>query len=176
MTPPVQDTLPLPGLTTTGAVVSPCGAYRYELHRRWAPGPVCTWIMLNPSTADQSTDDPTIRRCRGFARRWGFTAITVHNLFALRSADPRALRTHPDPIGPDNDHWLLTPPAGGVTVCAWGTHGPLHDRASTLTASLTRAGIALFCLARTTTGQPHHPLYLPAHLTPRPYRPNGDTR
>jgi len=169
----VTPTAALPGLGDRSAVVSPCGTYRYELRRQWAKGLVCTWIMLNPSVADSEIDDPTIRRCAGFARRWGHSGITVRNLFALRATDPRALRHHPDPVGPDNDWWLTAPASPGLTVCAWGTHGALRDRAARVVAVLTRRGAPLHCLALTAQGHPRHPLYLHGALRPRPY-PNHD--
>jgi len=81
------------------AVLSDCGTYRYSLTRRWSPGPLLGWVMLNPSRADALVDDPTIRRCVGFARRWGFAGIVVRNLYALRATDPRELSRHPAPVG-----------------------------------------------------------------------------
>ena len=85
------------------ATLSPCGLYRYDLQRRWGEGPAVVFIGLNPSTADATVDDRTIGRMVGFATSWGRSAITVVNLFALRSKDPALLRAHSDPVGPDND-------------------------------------------------------------------------
>lgn len=96
--PPVVDPGPAPG---RAAVLSPCGRYRYELTRRWAPGPLVGWVMLNPSRADAHTDDPTVRRCVGFAHRWGYGGLIIRNLYALRATDPAALADHLDPVGPD---------------------------------------------------------------------------
>ena len=105
------------------AEISRDGVYRYRLTRRWETddrASMLRWIMLNPSTADASLDDPTIRRCMGFARAWGYGGIVVHNLYALRATDPRQLRDHPDPVGPVNDSYI----AGWrvPTICAWGAH------------------------------------------------------
>lgn len=108
-----------------GALISECGLYRYRLWRRWGIGPHATWIMLNPSTADADLDDPTIRRCIGFARAWGFSAIEVVNLFALRATNPRELGRSADPIGPDNDrHLSEAGRAAELRIAAWG-HRPL---------------------------------------------------
>ncbi len=88
------------------AFLSECGVYRYELTRTWGDGDRLLWIMLNPSTADADLDDPTIRRVIGFSRGFGYSGAIVANLFALRSTDPKALRTHPDPVGPANNAML----------------------------------------------------------------------
>jgi hypothetical protein len=90
------------------ATFDPTGRYRYSLGRRWSAGPTLAIIMLNPSQADGSVDDPTIRRCIGLAQGWGFGAIAVVNLFAYRSPHPKALRQTKDPIGPGNDAALST--------------------------------------------------------------------
>jgi hypothetical protein len=148
------------------AVLSPCGGYRYELRRMWSDGPVCGWIMLNPSTADAERDDPTIRRCMGFARSWGFTGIVVRNLYALRATDSRELRAHRCPVGEDNDVYLMDSTADAITVCAWGAHG---DRGDAVLNALADAGANLHYLALTQAGKPRHPLYLPADLTPIPF-------
>ena len=93
---------------TSGATFSDDGVYRYRLWREWdADLPSCLFIMLNPSTADATQDDPTIRRCIDYARRWGFGRLEVGNLFALRSTDPKALYAADDPVGPDNDDALM---------------------------------------------------------------------
>ena len=147
-----------------GATLSEDRVYRYLLTRTWAPaGPVMCWIMLNPSTADAMTDDPTIRRCTRFARREDCGGIAVVNLFALRTPNPRVLPVAGDPVGPDNDLFIdehATP--GRLVVAAWGAGGTLHGRAATVTGRLTAAGVHLRCLGVTDAGQPRHPLYLRA--------------
>ena len=147
------------------AVISRDGVYRYSLTRRWCDTtPSLRWIMLNPSRADATSDDPTIRRCLGFARTWGYGGIVVHNLFGLRATNPAELTTHPDPVGRDNDTWLLaTAESHLATVCAWGAHGHLHHRADIVLGLLRERGLTPMCLGRTHAGQPRHPLYIPAN-------------
>ena len=146
------------------------GRYRYQLGRRWAAGgPVVAFVMLNPSTADAERDDPTIRRCAGFARRWGFAAMTVVNLFALRATDPARLRRARDPVGPANDGHIAAAAAGAdAVVLAWGAHGDLRGRDRDVLALL--AGVRPACLGVTRGGQPRHPLYLPRATRRRPFR------
>ena len=136
-----------------------CRAYRYSLTRRWGTGPFLPWIMLNPSTADALKNDPTISRVMAFARAWGYGGIVVINLFALRSPDPRVLKTHPDPAGPFNDSAILGACGpGAVIVAAWGAHGGLHDRDRAVTTLMSSYGTALWCLGLTKGGFPVHPL------------------
>ena len=157
-----------PAAPASGALFDATRRYRYLLWRRWAEaGAVVVFVMLNPSTADAERDDPTIRRCGGFARAWGFAAMTVVNLFALRATDPARLRRARDPIGCDNDrHIAAAAAAGDALVLAWGAHGGLGGR--------DRAVLALVadrrpeCLGVTRAGQPRHPLYLPRATRPRP--------
>jgi hypothetical protein len=158
-----------------GAVISPCGAYRYELTRRWADGDdIVTWIMLNPSTADADYDDPTIRRCIDFSIRWGCSGLIVQNLFALRATDPRALAQHPDPVGPDNDTYLAKA-ATGTTIAAWGVSGghPAHTRADAVLELLRTHGTWPMCVGLTQGGAPRHPLYVASKVLPCPL-PGGD--
>jgi hypothetical protein len=112
---------------TRSAVISPCGRYRYRLDRRWADGPSIAWIMLNPSTADSNTDDPTIRRIRAFSQAWGFGALTVVNLYAWRATDPRDLWQAPGPVGPENDAYLVEACTRGVRTPGQPRH-PLYLR------------------------------------------------
>jgi hypothetical protein len=148
---------------TGTAAISDCGRYRYVLGRRWGDGPHVAFIMLNPSRADATADDPTIRRCLGFARAWGFEALEVRNLFAWRSANPRALLAVPDPTGGRRgDRELRAAAAADLVVVAWGAWVPFtRDRA----ALALLGGCRLMCLGRTRNGQPRHPLYV-----------RGDTR
>jgi hypothetical protein len=149
---------PLDGST---ARFSACGTYRYELARRWAHGPVVTWIMLNPSTADASVNDPTIRRCIGFSRAWNFAGLAVVNLFAFRSTDPKALKTVDDPVGPDNHAAIHDAVVRSrLVVAAWGAHEFVNGRAGEVRETIAEIGRPLLCLGKTKAGHPRHPLYV----------------
>jgi hypothetical protein len=151
------------------AVISECGTYRYLLTRTWDGSlPGVGFIMLNPSTADASVDDPTIRRCIGFAKAWGYGAITVRNLYALRSTDPKALRSHPHPHGPDNYRYLEAAVSDDLTVCAWGANADPIDSRGLIDALLGWGGQPHH-LGLTKGGFPKHPLYLRADTTPTPF-------
>lgn len=145
---------------TSGAIFD--GPYRYHLWRRWDAAASLLFVMLNPSTADAARDDPTIRRCVGFARAWGFGAVEVVNLFAWRATDPRELRRARDPVGPDNDRAILAAAARNqAIIAAWGNHGALGERDRQVAALLAPFGAR--CLgARTSGGAPRHPLYVRA--------------
>lgn len=150
-----------PGINRSDAVLSNCGEYRYRLSRTWdVEKPTVAFLMLNPSTADASEDDPTIRRCLGFAKDWGYGSLVVANLFALRTPDPSNLRDHPDPVGPENDEYLrdVCEQAEKV-VAAWGANGSFNDRALEVTQTLESD---LFALDTTKDGHPVHPLFQPA--------------
>lgn len=155
----------------TGAEFDGAGdCYRYTLWRRWDTGPTVCWIMLNPSTADASVDDPTVRRCQRFARAWGYAGVTVVNLFALRSTDPAVLRRHPEPVGPGNNHAIVeAATAAALVVCAWGVHGAVNHREAEVLALLTH--LDLYCLGVTAGGAPRHPLYLHGDSKPQRYFP-----
>jgi len=150
------------------AIISECGKYRYLLQRFWDSRlETLNFIMLNPSTADASVDDATIRRCLGFARDLGFGSLEVTNLFALRSTDPKALKGHADPIGPENDeHIVSSAKVCQMTICAWGTHGSYLNRASKVLGLLRSANITPRALGVTKDGAPRHPLYLKGDLRP----------
>jgi hypothetical protein len=155
------------------AIISPCGLYRYTLHRRipsvlrWVRP--CLFIMLNPSTADATVDDPTIRRCYGFAVDGGCTSLTVVNLFALRATDPDELARAADPVGPDNDHHIREQiyqhQQIGFVIAAWGAHPMAPQRARQIAPLLVHVS----ALALTKDGWPRHPLYLPKKLEPQPW-------
>lgn len=139
--------------------------YRYKLWRLWnAEKPTIAWIMLNPSTADETKDDPTIRRCINYAKDWGYGGLVVTNLFALRATDPSELSDHPNPIGPENDAYL-TSICEGVekTIVAWGTKGALMNRGREVAEMLDET---VYALETTKDGHPVHPLYQPADAEP----------
>ncbi len=145
------------------AVISTNGLYRYHLGRVWdSDAERCLFVMLNPSTADGREDDATIRRCIGFAKGFGFGALDVVNLFALRTRSPKKLAAHPFPVGPENDEFVERQAgASGCVVCGWGVRPKeLADRGSLTALLLT--GVDLYCLGTTKDGSPRHPLYLPA--------------
>ena len=154
--------------TGKDAIVSPCGSYRYLLQRSWDVKleAVC-FVMLNPSTADASVDDPTIRRCLGFAQRLGFGQLEVVNLFALRATDPEKLRKHHDPVGPENDEQIVAATyVCNLTICAWGSNGGYKDRDKTVLKLLRDNGIKPHALRANKDGHPAHPLYLPYLVKP----------
>ena len=162
------------------ALFSPDGRYRYRLGRRWATsGPTVAWIMLNPSTADSSHDDPTVRRVVSFSRSWGFGGCEVVNLFAFRSTDARTLVVVDDPVGPSNVVVVggvleeCARSGAGVIVLAWGAGGQrLMDVARpVIVAASSRWGerrLTPVSLGPTKSGAPRHPLYVPAATRPRP--------
>lgn len=156
------------GPPESSAVISPCGTYRYELNRVWdSELPFVGWVILNPSTADAAHDDPTIRRCIGFAKRWGYGGIVVRNLYGLRANDPGELRNHHDPVGPENHAYLAMAHHDAVTVCAWGSHPLAIDPGRQLITDLATAGVDVRCLCVTKTGHPRHPLYAPNNASPQ---------
>jgi len=152
----------------TGATFSACRRWRYLLWRRWDEDqPAANFLMLNPSTADEHRLDPSCSRARDFAERWGYGALIVTNLFAWRATDPADMKAVCEPVGRSNDQAILRGARqSGVVVCAWGNHGGHRDRAATVVARLRGAGVPLHALKITAGGQPSHPLYLPARLTP----------
>ncbi|MCR8725908.1 DUF1643 domain-containing protein [Frigidibacter sp. ROC022] len=161
------------GETRSTAVYSACGRYRYALTRVWdAAAPKLLVVMLNPSTATEERNDPTIERVERRARRLGFGAFRVTNLFALRATDPKALYAHPDPVGPDNDAAMAEAVAWADRVlCAWGVHGALLHRDVEAAATLQNGGKPLFHLGLTKAGAPRHPLYVSYAQAPQPWRP-----
>jgi hypothetical protein len=159
------------------AIFSPCRCYRYTLERDLLEPLLmpkdprtASFIGLNPSTADEKIDDPTIRRCKAFARAWGYERLRMLNLYAWRSTDPSVLPGLPDPIGPENDvHLLSATEHAGVIVCAWGVNAT-PEREEAVVRMLHSAGRALSVLRWTVKSKrPEHPLYLPRTLTPIPY-------
>jgi hypothetical protein len=149
------------------AEISDCGRYRWWLRRSWKYGgngrTVC-FIMLNPSTADALVDDPTVRRCMGFTRAWGFSGLSVRNLFPFRATDPAELLTANDPGG--GNKGLLELMAGftaDLTIAAWGSGTPFgRDRE----AMELFPGRDLYCLGITKHGHPRHPLYVRGDCRP----------
>lgn len=148
------------GMSKRGAWISKDGLYRYALWRFWDPSCVSLPIlMLNPSTADAEADDPTIRRCIGFATREGFGGIMVVNLFAYRATNPADLAAVSDPRGPDNEAAVLAATEGRRVLCAYGASMGADKAYFTLQAMRAR-GAETMCLGVTKDGAPRHPLYV----------------
>lgn len=156
-------------LMSRSARISDCGKYRYRLTREWGDGESIAFVMLNPSTADASIDDPTIRRCMSFARREGAMGIVVVNLFAFRATKPKKLETADNPYGPDNLDALGDALSSGRVVCAWGAHQIAVNPGLALRQRAKRAGTPLWCLGRTREGHPRHPLYVPSTQPLEPF-------
>lgn len=151
---------------TAGAEFSPCRQWRYALWRQWKWEGYSRQVMfigLNPSTADETQDDPTVRRCIRFARDWGFGGLIMMNAFAFRATDPRVMKVAADPVGPGNDEALAYRRTQvGLIIAAWGVHCPV-DRERRVCEVI---GAPIFCLGRTKAGKPKHPLYLRADSKP----------
>ena len=156
----------LKGDAASTAVYSPCEHYRYQLTRIWNPsGKRALFIMLNPSTATEVQNDPTVERCERRARTLGFGAFRVTNIFAWRDTDPKAMRAAADPIGPANDSAIVDGCTWADTIiAAWGTHGAHLDRGAQVSALLAQMGRAVHHLGLTKDGHPKHPVSY-THLT-----------
>jgi hypothetical protein len=151
------------GDAASTAVYSPCEAYRYLLTRVWNPdGEKALFVMLNPSTATEVQNDPTVERCERRARALGFGAFRVTNIFAFRATDPRVMRAMADPIGPGNDAAIADSAQGWADriICAWGTHGAHLGRGAQVEHLLRATGRPLFTLGLSQGGHPKHPLYI----------------
>jgi hypothetical protein len=150
------------------ATYSPCESYRYALTRIWdAQGPRALFVMLNPSTATEYQNDPTVERCERRARTLGFGSFHVANIFAYRATDPKDMRAQTDPVGPANDAAILA--ASGQAqqiICAWGNHGSHLSRGTQVETLLRRTGLPLFHLGLTLAGMPKHPLYIGYQVQP----------
>lgn len=144
--------------------------YRYWLLRLWderANNPLVV-IGLNPSTADETDDDPTIRRCIRFARDWGHTSLLMLNLFAYRSTDPSVLRRVQYPVGSLNDAYIGTLCKDRRVLAAWGAYGALHQRGEQVKGLISQLpNTQLVTLGFTAAGQPKHPLYIAASTLPQ---------
>ncbi len=157
---------------------SPCRRYRYWLRRSWGRGRYLLVVGLNPSTADETVDDATIRRLIAYAKRWGYAGLLMTNLFAFRATDPEAMKECPEPEGEanlDTIRALLGSGAVAAVLCAWGAHGSHRDQDVRVGAVLEahRRGRRLMCLGRTTSGQPKHPLRLRGDLEPEVFQVRG---
>ena len=162
----VLDEVCNPASGVSGAEISDDGLYRYRLWRQWNmhppfPGTVL-WVMLNPSVADAFKDDPTLTKCIGWTKRWGYGRLEVVNIYAYRSTDPAAMftayRAGADIIGPENDNALeAAMNRATVIVAAWGNNGS-GPRVDEITEQLR--AVDARCLGRTRSGAPKHPVRL----------------
>lgn len=155
---------------TSYACFSSCNQYRYLLVRKWKDkGPMLHFIGLNPSTADGLHNDPTIKRCIGFGKSWGFAGVYITNLFAFRTPYPEVLVKEKHPVGPDNDefirHYIHL---SSRTVLIWGNHGIFKQRNRKVLKWVDHP----FCVKINKTGHPAHPLYLPSSSKMLPFRPD----
>ena len=185
-----------PTLQAAAAIFSPCGRYRWWLQRTWKPErPTLVFVGLNPSSADAQRDDPTLRRLLAYGRRWGFGRLEVINLFGAVATTPAALKRLSDPVGMDNESWIrrtlgrLGPgcgeampvdlalgaepvePAGALLWLGWGNGGAWRGRDWALLALVAEFALRPFALGCTASGQPRHPLYCPAAITPGLFAP-----
>jgi hypothetical protein len=161
----------LKGDAASVAVYSPCERYRYSLTRVWdEAGRRALFVMLNPSTATEVQNDPTVERCERRARTLGFGAFRVCNIFAWRATDPKVMRAQADPVGPLNDAAIRDGCAWADTViCAWGTHGAHLGRGPEVAALIRAAGVTPFHLGLSKAGHPKHPLYIAYTCGPEPW-------
>ena len=141
--------------------------YRYTLSRTWdSTKPTVLFIGLNPSIADENIDDPTITRCINFAKDWGYGTLLMANLFAFRSTYPKEIYLIDDPIGKDNDHYILEcVKQSNLIIACWGNNGTYMDREKIIKELVPN----LYCLQKNKNGTPHHPLRLPRDINPIPF-------
>ena len=149
------------------AVFSPCRKYRYSLSRTWDINQkIILFIGLNPSTADEAHDDPTIRRCLFYSSRWGFGGLIMVNLFAFRATLPKDLENSKHPVGRDNNQFIIhAHKEASMTIAAWGNDGDLYNRDQEVLEIISNP----MCLKVNKTGQPAHPLYQKKDIKPKPY-------
>jgi hypothetical protein len=159
------------GDAPSSAVYSDCERYRYSLTRIWdSQGGRVMFVMLNPSTATEIQNDPTVERCERRARALGFGAFRVTNIFAWRDTDPRAMRAAPDPVGPGNDAAIRAGAGWADRIIAgWGTHGEHLARGAQVETLLRQTSPSLFHLGLTMAGHPKHPLYIAYSQQPEPW-------
>ena len=154
------------------AVIDPTELYRYSLWREWdTNAPRVAFVMLNPSRADATNDDPTLLRCISFAQSWGYGSLEVVNLFAYRASKPAELKKVTDPVGSENDYYIeKAVKLANKIIVAWGNQSILRDRYKVVLNML--AGLSafeLYCLGTTKKGHPYHPLYVKGNTKPVKY-------
>jgi len=159
------------GDAASTAIYSPCERYRYALTRVWDKGgDKVLFVMLNPSTATEVQNDPTVERCERRSRALGFGSFRVCNIFAWRATDPRDMRAQPDPVGPGNDAAIsLGCDWADTIICAWGTHGAHLERGAKVEHLMRATGQPLLHLGLSKAGHPKHPLYISYAQQPEPW-------
>jgi len=164
-----QMQLSLINVDASGAVLSECRTWRYGLWRIWdADLPMMAFCGLNPSTADENKDDPTIRRCVNFSKDWGYGGLYMLNAYGYRATDPADMKRAIDPVGPDNDRWLTHfAERSALVIAAWGVHCSA-ERESEVYQLLNQN---VYCLGTTKAGHPRHPLYLKKTSERIPWQP-----
>ena len=161
-------------------IFSSCRRYRYLLDHGWhdlldTQRGYVAWIGLNPSCADEQQLDPTLRRVRSFTDRMGYRRLVMVNLFGFRATDPKDMKAEADPVGPDNDRWILEIcQDASAVVCCWGVDGAYQDRAQRVLDLLSPWPLPLFCLKASARGQPGHPLYAAGATPLKPFRRGVD--
>ena len=168
-------TIQLPaGIEGNAVFGGPKGEYRYSLSRKWSAGPAVMFVMMNPSTADPCADDPTVAKCRRFATKWGYGSLYVGNTFAYRATHQSSLLNAADPVGPENDTYLLAM-ANMVEIVVFAYGKPkytgLRQRGPAVVQLLSATGKEPHVLRLSKDGTPYHPLYLPENLQPIAWRP-----
>lgn len=169
--------IPIPSMFVKGsAAFSPDRRHRYLLEREWdSTKERLLFIMLNPSTATEEDNDPTVERCQVRAVASGFGSLLVANLFAWRSTDPDELLRVADPVGPENDSMIFHAAArAALVVAAWGNHKAVRGRAAKVLSLIRLAGRVPHALRRNADGSPSHPLYLDYDLKPFPMEAQQD--
>lgn len=161
--------------TRSEALYSDCGAYRYLLRRDWGDGGRILYVLLNPSTATEARNDPTIERCERRARVAGFGGFAVANIFAFRATDPRDLKRAAEPVGATNDAILrAAADDAAMILCGWGAHGGHLGRGEAVARLLGADGHPLWHLGRTQAGHPRHPLYIGYARAPERWADAGE--
>ncbi|MBL4870566.1 MAG: DUF1643 domain-containing protein [Robiginitomaculum sp.] len=152
------------------ALFSPCRQYRYRLSQIWDEHKLpLTWLMLNPSTADEVKNDPTVERCERRARMWGYGGSIVFNIFAFRATDPKDMRAQTDPIGPENDKWIrqiAKQSRERDVVAGWGEHGAHRNRGQAVLDIFMQEEGQISALKINASGHPAHPLYIAYSKSP----------
>lgn len=159
-----------------GAKLSDDRQYRWSLWRTWdADLPTAVFVLLNPATADETTDDTTLTKCINYAKRWGYGRIELVNLFGYRTKHPDDLHDVDDPVGQENDlHLYHHCDPEKLVVVGWGNHGEIQGRGREVATTLEEFGVELFALGTTQDGHPWHPARKPGDLDPEPFGYGGE--